>query len=301
MKKMILAATLAALVGSRPVSAQPAAQQSGIPAASEAAVPADAGATMADDPAAAELREHHRHHHLGGVTDFIAMSLDTLGADDAKLPQIVKLQRELRVCLAPAGKAEKKILRMMADGAAAGTIDAAKVDAEIGRLATASSAAQPCSDKALDKLHALLSPTERQALVDKVQAHWEVWRKVNHDAQAGGKQEGGALAELAKELSLTPDQVETISGRLHDALPAVKAKFDPKKVEEHVQAFSDAFISESFDAKSIRVNTDASLSTGGARRMAVFYETVTPALTPEQRAALAAHLREHSGHQPSNM
>jgi hypothetical protein len=33
--------------------------------------------------------------------------------------------------------------------------------------------------------------------------------------------------------------------------------------------------------------------------MAIFYETVTPLLTPEQRATLAGHLREHAGHQPA--
>ena len=43
------------------------------PAASATSVPA------ADDDAMAGLLEHHRYHHHGGVTLFIAMSLDTLG------------------------------------------------------------------------------------------------------------------------------------------------------------------------------------------------------------------------------
>ncbi len=302
MKKMILAAAFAALAASAPVAAQTDEGQSAAPKAGEAAAPADAGAaTAADDQAAAELREHHRHHHHGGITSFIAMSLDTLGEDDAKRPQIEMLQRELHVCLAPAGRAEKKVLRTLADGVAAGSIDAAKVDAAIGKLATAASGAQPCSAKALNTLHRLLSPAERRALVEKVQAHWQVWRQVNSEAEAGGKEEGGALAALSQELALTPEQVETISGRLHDALPAVQAQFDPKKAEEHLQAFSDAFVGDSFDAKSITVNSNGSLATGGSRRMSVFYETVTPDLTPDQRTALAAHLREHSGHQPSSL
>jgi Spy/CpxP family protein refolding chaperone len=300
MTKMILAvAAMAVLTGPTRVSAQPAAPQSESPAASEAAAPADAGASAAGDQAAAELREHHRHHHHGGITDFIAMSLDTLGADESKRPKIEKLQRELHVCLAPAGKAEKKVLRAIAAGVAAGSIDAAKVDAAIGGLEAAASDAKPCSVKTLNKLHALLSPTERQALVDKVQAHYAVWRQVNHEAEAGGKEQGGALAELAKELSLTPEQVDKLSGQLHDALPAVK--FDPAKAEEHLQAFSDAFVAETFDAKTITANANGALAAHGAKRMAAFYETVTPALTAEQRKTLAAHLREHSGHQPSGM
>ena len=54
-----------------------------------------------DEQAAAELREHHRHHQRGGVTQFIAMSLDTLGEDDAQRPQVEELQTSLRACLAP--------------------------------------------------------------------------------------------------------------------------------------------------------------------------------------------------------
>jgi len=298
-KIFLAAAAIAALAGSAPARAEGDAPMSASPAASDAAAPADAGAPAADDQAAAELREHHRHHHHGGITNFIAMSLDTLGADDAKRPQIEKLQRELHACLVPAGKAEKKVLRAIASGVAAGMVDAAKVDAAIDGLETAASGAKPCSVKTLDKLHALLSPTERQALVDKVQAHYAVWRQVNHEAEAGGKEQGGALAELSAELALTPEQVDKLSGQLHDALPAVK--FDPAKAEEHLKAFSDAFVAETFDAKSITANANGALAAGGAKRMAVFYETVTPALTAEQRKTLAAHLREHSGHQPSAM
>jgi hypothetical protein len=33
--------------------------------------------------------------------------------------------------------------------------------------------------------------------------------------------------------------------------------------------------------------------------MALFYETVTPLLTPDQRTTLATHLREHAGQSPA--
>jgi Spy/CpxP family protein refolding chaperone len=254
-------------------------------------------AAPADDQASAELREHHRHHHHGGITQFIAMSLDTLGADEAKAPKIERIQRELHRCMAPAGKAERGVLRTIADGVAAGSIDAAKVDAGIDKLASAAADANPCSVQALNRLHKILSPEERQALVDKVQAHWEVWRQVNHEAEFGGQEKGGRLAELAKELSLTPDQVEKISAQLHAAQSP--AKFDPAKAVEHLKAFSDAFVADTFDAKSIMANANGHLATHGAKRMASFYEAVSPLLTPDQRTTLAAHLREHSGHQPS--
>jgi hypothetical protein len=73
-------------------------------------------------------------------------------------------------------------------------------------------------------------------------------------------------------------------------------KFDPKKGEAHVHAFSTAFAGRSFNAKAVTSNANAHLASRGATRMAIFYETVTPLLTPEQRTKLAAELREHANH-----
>jgi Spy/CpxP family protein refolding chaperone len=253
-------------------------------------------ATPAEDQAASELKEHHRHHHHGGVTQFIAMSLDTLGTDDAKRPQVEKLQSDLRAQMAPAREAEQSLQLALADGIAAGTVDTVKVDAAIATLTKAADAAQAAGLDTLNKLHAILSPPERAALVDKVQAHWEVWRQVNHEEKPGGREPGGRLAELTEEVSLTPDQVTKISAALQTALAGLSGKFDPTKGEAHVQAFSNAFAGDSFDAKSVTSNANAHLASRGATRMALFYETVTPLLTPAQRTKLAAELREHASH-----
>jgi Spy/CpxP family protein refolding chaperone len=256
-------------------------------------------ATPADDEAASQLKEHHRHHHHGGVTKFIAMSLDTLGVDDAKRPQIEKLQSELHAQMAPAREAEKDVLRMLAEGVAAGTVDKAKVDAAIAKLTATADAVHAASLDTLNKLHAILSPAERAALVDKVEAHWEVWRQVNHEAEPGGRERGGRLAKLTEDVSLTPDQVTKISAALKTALAGHPVKLDPQKGEAHVHAFATAFAGDSFDAKSVTSNANGHLASRGATRMALFYETVTPLLTPEQRRKLAAELQEHANYQPA--
>jgi Spy/CpxP family protein refolding chaperone len=258
-----------------------------------------AGATPGDDPAGSQLMEHHRHHHHGGVTKFIAMSLDTLGADDAKRSQIEKLQSDLHAQMAPARDAEKGLLLTVADGIAAGTVDAAKVDAAITKVTTASEAAHGASLDTLNKLHAILSPAERAALADKVEAHWEVWRQVNHEAEPGGREHGGRLARLTEEVTLTPDQLTKISAALKSGPAGAPAKFDPQKAEAHVKAFATAFAGDTFDAKAVTANANGQLASRGATRMAHFYETVTPLLTPEQRTKLAAELREHASYQPA--
>ena len=256
-------------------------------------------ASPAEDQAGLELKEHHRHHHHGGVTKFIAMGLDTLGVDDAKRPQIEKLQSDLHAEMAGAREAEKSVLLTLADGIAAGTVDAAKVDAAIAKLTAAADGVHGASLDTLNKLHAILSPPERAALADKVEAHWEVWHQSNNEADPAGREHGGRLARLTEEVALTPDQVTKISAALHAAPAGGSAKFDPQKGEAHVKAFATAFVGDTFDAKAVTSNANGQLASRGATRMAHFYETVTPLLTPEQRTKLAADLREHANYQPS--
>ena len=278
-------------------SAAPTVASNTPPAASSAPV-ADAKSKEEAAAAAAELKEHHQHHHLGGLTQFIAMSLDTLGGDEAKRVQVEKLQGELYSCMAPVGAHQQKLLTLLADGVAAGAIDKAKINAAVTQAGSVPGVEQ-CSVNALNQLHKLLTPAERASLVDKVHAHAEVWQEVNHDIEGHADGQHGQLERLAKDLSLTPEQVEKISAALHTALGAHAGKFDPKHSEAHRQAFAEAFASETFDAKKVMVNPKSNMASHGSTRMAIFYETITPLLTPAQRATLAGHLREHASHQPT--
>lgn len=79
-------------------------------------------------------------------------------------------------------------------------------------------------------------------------------------------------------------------------LAGLATQLDADQLAGQVRRFATAFAEKSFDATSITTTTTATLSTHGAKRMAIFYETVAPLLTPEQRTTLAAHLREHAMH-----
>ena len=288
-----IAASNAPLAG----SAAPTVASNAPPAASSDPA-ADAKSKEDAAAAAAELKEHHQHHHLAGLTQFIAMSLDTLGGDDAKRVQIEKLQGELYSCMAPIGAHQQKLLTILADGVAAGAIDKAKVNATIAQASSAPNVDQ-CSIGPLNQLHKLLTPSERASVVEKVQAHAEVWHQVNHDVEGHAEEQRGQLERLARDLSLTSEQVEKMSAALHTALAGLAGKFDPKHAEERRETFAKAFASESFDAKTVMVTPKHTLAPHGSVRMALFYETITPLLTPAQRATLAGHLREHASHQPT--
>jgi len=259
-------------------------------------------ATAADDQAAADVTEHHRHHHHGGVTMFVAMSLDTLGAPPEQHAAIEKIQAELFAKMEPARSAEQQVVATLADGIEAGTIDAAKVDVALAKVATVAGSLRDATADALNELHAALTPEQRVALVDKVEAHWTIWRSANTDtepAAAGGPSHAGYLEAVTKELGLTNDQIEKIRSRWSAAAKDSSSPLDSQKVEAHLRAFGLAFESSSFDARSLTTSNgaDTLLASWGSTRMAHFFESVNPVLTPEQRSALAQTLRQHMSHQ----
>lgn len=255
---------------------------------------------VADERAQTELQEYHRHQHRGGIAQFIAMALDTVGASDATVAQIEAVQRDLYACMAPAGAVQERLRITVADGVAAGAVDLAAVDAIIVKLDAAAAGVPECGAVALNQLHAVLSPPERAELVDKVQAHWEVWRQVNSEDEATGGGPGARLAMLTREVSLTPDQVARASAALHTALSGQRGRFDRSSVDADVEAFGTEFEKESFDARATpMLRSNRRLPSHAANRMAIFYETVTPLLTAAQRTTLAGHLREQAGPFPA--
>jgi Spy/CpxP family protein refolding chaperone len=143
---------------------------------------------------------------------------------------------------------------------------------------------------ALNQLHSILSPAERAALIEKVRAHWEVWRRVNAD------DDQGHLQHLTRGLDLNQDQVNRIAQALQANAPQ---RHDPSMVESHVQAFETAFAGDNFDARSMPMGGgDRSRVGAPLQRMVHFYVVVTPILTPEQRTALAGRLRDRANDVP---
>jgi len=257
-----------------------------------------------DDRLAAEqaetgLLERHRHRHDGGAMQFVVMGLDTLGPGDASRPRVEQLQRDLQQCLAPSAEIQQRLDLTIADGVAAGAVDLARVDAVIVQLDASTLDAQACGVGALDQLHAILDPSERVELVEKVQAHWDVWHQVNDEQQVAGRPANGRLERLTRQLNLTPEQVEKATASLHVAMSGRPGKFDRARVEANLEAFGTAFVAASFDAKTATQRENGHLASFGATRRAIFYETVTPLLTPSQRTELAGHLRQRAAVHPA--
>jgi len=253
------------------------------------------------DDVAAGLMEHHRHHHHGGVTLIIALSLDTLGVSPEQRAAVEKIRSALHARMAPALNAEQELTAVLADGVAVGKFDPARVVAAIAQVSTAAAGVHAASTEALNELHATLTPPERAALVDKVEAHWSVWQKANAEESDPANPERDRLAMLATDLGLTQEQVDRIRASLHTKLKAVP-QFDPKEVDAHLRAFGDAFRGNKFDAKTLGAanSANAHLAGWGAAQLASFIEAVSPVLTPDQRTEYVQKLREHALHNSSD-
>ena len=262
--------------------------------------------TPDSDDVAADLTEHHRHHHHGGITMFIAMSLDSLGIPPDQKPAIDKIQADLYAKLETSRVAEQGLATVLADGIATGGVDAAKVDASVAQVAAAAGALHETTADALNQLHDKLAPEQRVTLMDKVRAHWSVWKNANADQDQPGQDlnhdgkvslsEQSHLETLATEIGLSPDQVAKIRAGFSDKMKAASVKFDPSSVDAHVQELVAAFEAPTFDAKKLEHRAAAHSQMGGygARRMAHFYLAVDPVLTTPQRGALSAMIREQA-------
>jgi Spy/CpxP family protein refolding chaperone len=262
---------------------------------------APAGTTPAgdDDEAMADLKEHHRHHHHGGFAMFIAMSLDSLGTSPEQDAAIKKAQADLHAKMQPAHDAEKNLLTTLAAGVAAGNIDPGAVNAAVAQVAAAAAGIHDAVADTLNQIHATLTPPQRAALVQKVEAHLHVWRDSNsEDEPAATDAHGGHLGRLAKELALSPDQVEKIRASFKASMGGSPAHFDAQEAEAHLKAFGTAFASDAFDAKTLTTGgaANAHIATFGLTRMTRFYEAVTPVLTADQRTRLADTLRRHANY-----
>jgi Spy/CpxP family protein refolding chaperone len=263
--------------------------------------PATAARASDVDDVSAGLMEHHRHHHHGGVTLIIALSLDTLGVSPEQRTAVEKIRSDLHARMEPARAAEQQLVTTLADGLAAANLDAASVDAAVAQVEAAAAKVHDASADALNELHAVLTPPERAALVDKVEAHWAVWQKANAEQTDPRNPERGQLAMLATDLGLTRNQVDKIRAGLGEGMKAMP-RVDLQEIATHLRAFGDAFRSDKFDARVLTTanGANAHLAGWGAARLAHFIEAVSPVLTPDQRARFAQRLREHAAHTPSN-
>jgi Spy/CpxP family protein refolding chaperone len=256
--------------------------------------------------------EEHRRGHGGGVVMLVAMSLRDLDLSPDQKAAVEKIRADMIAKTEPMRAAAKDVANTLADGVAAGAVDRSKADAAIDKLVAQAQTIHDASIDAMNRLHAALNATQRAALVDKMQEHFEKWKEANgHEEQDGQPHRSGHLLALAKDVGLSQDQATKIKASFHDMLKANAPDggggqanvqdHQHKEVTDHLQAFATAFKADNFDAHSLGTANAANghMARWGATRMARFLEAAAPVLTPDQRTKLAQMIRDRAGRQPT--
>lgn len=297
---MILLSAALGCGGSSPNSSSPQGGSDQVAQAQPTDQTADTG--TGEDQSTSDLAAHHRHHHHGGFAMFIAMSLDGLNATQDQADQIQKIAADMHAKMQPAHDVEKQILLALADGVAAGNVDRAKLDPMVQQLGAASGAVHDAVADSLNQLHNVLTPPQRQGLVDKVEAHLAVWHHTNVDDEQGNKDKGdGHVDSIVKELSLSPQQADQIRTAYLAAVGS-SPKWDRSEADAHFKAFATAFVADQFDAKSLTTGSSVNthMAIWGMSRTIDLYASAAPVLTPDQRTKAADELRRHANYKRSS-
>ena len=196
----------------------------------------------------------------------------------------------------------KSFMAALASGVRSGTIDQAKIDAELDAMQKSATAGRAKHAAALEKLHATLTPAQRTTLADKMRAKMaakeEKFAEKRERFAEGGegrdfKGKKGPLGHLMRELDLSDTQRDAVKKAMADAglnppdHDAMKAKFEA--IHTSRKAMVDAFATDSFDADKFLPEAD-----GKGRehlgQMVTATKATLPILSVEQREKLAGLL-----------
>ena len=205
------------------------------------------------------------------------------------------------------GEPMKAFHKALAADIRAGKIDEATLKANEGEMDKAKSEHRAAVVKAVETLHATLTPAQRTELVtavkERMQKHMEHNGKRGHGAKDGkeghGKKHGehhagrgGPMMFMLHGIELRDDQKKAIEA----AMPPKPEKDEndkSAKFEEHrarMDAALEAFKGDKFDAATVLPEHDGKHPMAG--HFVKMLQVVVPILDAEQRAELAKRIEE---------
>jgi Spy/CpxP family protein refolding chaperone len=241
-----------------------------------------------------------------GPLHAIAQAFDKVAITPAQRTEIEKLFKdaEARHAQAKTGSeaARKELLLALAAQVEQGKIDRAALAPKIEAASGPWLATRTADFAALDRLHAILTPLQRGALVDALED--EHPGRGEHRGRGHGKARGKAqhhahdrAARWADELALTDAQKDQIK----DALRAERGKgkqgeHGAREPRQHLGRTLQAFREDRFVAAEA-AGTGAGQAKAAhepSERTIRFMEIAVPVLTPAQRTLAAQKLRERA-------
>ncbi len=235
-----------------------------------------------------------RHHgHRDGLVG-AALKLDSL--TPAQRTAIERLEQTRRAAETPVRQADAQLLTVLAQQVEQASINRSALAPTLNARESASVAARTADLDTVQKLHDLLTPTQRGQLVDaaeaRFQAHAASWKSdggVAHDGQ-------GRLGKIAEDLGLTDQQKAQILANLRAEHPASGDAGARPIFRGAGKAWLESFRGDTFNAAAAAPNLPQQIEHRG-HHMENLVAAAVPVLSPAQRAQLATHLRARAAHE----
>jgi Spy/CpxP family protein refolding chaperone len=230
-----------------------------------------------DPPAQASPQAHHRAHRSGMVE--AALRIDSLTPEQRN--QIDQLARDRRAAAVPVRQADARVLTLLAQQVESSQVDPQALGPSLATERAAATQEEAVDRATLARLHTILSPAQRSALVDRLES-----RVAPGGAKAGHW--GGAGAE---KLGLTQEQKAQIRANLHAGAPGGASSAERQAKRGERRTVLESFRGDSFDAAAmVRLE-------GRGEREVRMARAMVPVLTAEQRATFAGLLRQRAAHE----
>jgi Spy/CpxP family protein refolding chaperone len=228
-----------------------------------------------------------------GHLKVIADALGDVPLTATQRAAIEKMAADADVRHADARAAHQQLALAIAAQVEAGQVDRAALQPKIDALVAAVQKAQPADRAAFEQLHALLTPDQRTAFVDAVEARVTEKMGAMHDKHP--------LKQWAADLQLTEAQKTQIHDAMKQRFQAMAQGHDhgdaPPWAHMHEQGakLMAAFKQERFVMDEVSPPKDvAAKAKAMSDHVLGLAETALPVLTPQQRAIAAQKIRERA-------
>jgi Spy/CpxP family protein refolding chaperone len=231
--------------------------------------------------APAQDAKHHHGHRAGLVGE--ALKVDSLTPEQRAGVQELAVER--RSARTPVRQADARVLSQLAQEVEQASIDAQALAPSLSAESTAAVAESAAEKDTLNRLHALLTPAQRNQLVDRVENEFA---KAHQGPRAGHRGGEG----WGHKLGLTPEQKSQIAANLRaernggapDGQDSAPRADQRGKIRDALEAFRG----DSFDPGAL-VHVEH-----GGERAEMLARAMVPVLTPAQRKALAESFRKRA-------
>jgi|HubBroStandDraft_4_1064222.scaffolds.fasta_scaffold29833_2 Spy/CpxP family protein refolding chaperone len=238
-------------------------------------------AQQAAPPPQSDTGPHQHRHHEGIVAQ--ALALPSLTA--AQRTAIERLEETRRAAEVPVKQADARLLTALATQVEQAAIDRQALAPDLQARDGAAAAAHAVDQQTLQQLHDLLTPAQRSALVDAVEA-------TGHGGDGHDRREH--LAHMEERLGLSEQQEAQIASNLRAEHQGAPDGGHHGGAGAWRQAWLESFRTDSFNA------TANGAQHGGGHRgdhLENLMQAMLPVLSPTQRAQLATQLRHRAAHE----